>query len=78
MSDIAMCHGETCAYKDQCYRHTAQPNPYMQSWFINIPRLDDGTCDYFCPDDRAVKARNFPTFYIHTTKERKHAIPSAS
>lgn len=30
--DIAMCSNEECDRKDTCYRFTAVPNPYRQSY----------------------------------------------
>lgn len=78
MPDITMCPGATCAYKDQCYRHTAQPKPHWQSWFMNPPRADDGTCEYFWPDDNASAAGRLPTFYVQLLEETKNAVRSTS
>lgn len=32
MADITMCSSEYCPVKDQCYRVTAKPNKFAQSW----------------------------------------------
>lgn len=46
MPDISMCNGDKCTIKETCYRFKAIPSE-MQSYFINSPVNDDGTCDYF-------------------------------
>jgi hypothetical protein len=37
MPDITMCNGEGCPLKENCYRFTATPSEYSQSYFIEIP-----------------------------------------
>lgn len=37
MPDITMCTGEGCVLKDSCYRYTAQPSEYRQSYFVVPP-----------------------------------------
>jgi hypothetical protein len=32
MPDITMCQNDKCPLKDECYRHTATPDPYLQSY----------------------------------------------
>ena len=32
MSDITMCSSEHCPMKDKCYRASAKPNKFAQSW----------------------------------------------
>ncbi len=32
MADISMCLGKNCPKKKKCYRYTARPNPYAQSY----------------------------------------------
>ena len=46
MADITMCEGKKCPTKHQCYRHTAFPNEYRQSYFVEPPYQMDG-CLYF-------------------------------
>ena len=46
MPDISMCSGKECPMKQNCYRFTAKASDY-QSFFMNPPIKEDGTCDYF-------------------------------
>lgn len=46
MPDIAMCRGEECPRKQDCYRCTAKASDY-QSYFMVAPIKEDKTCDYF-------------------------------
>lgn len=48
MPDIAMCNGEGCPKKDECYRHTAKPSEFRQSYFVEAP-FKEGVCDHFWP-----------------------------
>ena len=59
MPDIAMCHGEGCAKRDECYRHRAQPSSFRQAYFIPTLGLD-GTCHEFIP----LRDRSQPTLRI--------------
>lgn len=50
MPDITMCKGEDCPLKDSCYRYVATPSEYRQSFFIEVPFIEepDGTsCEYY-------------------------------
>lgn len=47
MPDISMCKGDGCTIKDTCYRFTATPSKWRQSYFTNPPIKEDSTCDYF-------------------------------
>lgn len=43
-----MCKGDKCPRKDNCYRHTAKPDEYAQTYFKNPPyKMDWSQCDYF-------------------------------
>ena len=44
--DITMCSGEGCPVKEKCYRFTAKPNEYRQSYFVEPP-IRDGKCDHY-------------------------------
>ena len=44
--DITMCKGTNCPHKESCYRHTAKPSEFWQSWFMNPP-IEDGKCEYY-------------------------------
>jgi len=53
-----MCKGEhegrVCPYKDDCFRHTAQPSEHRQTYFANIPLKEDGVnCEYLMPNGKA-------------------------
>ena len=37
MPDIAKCEGTGCSLKETCYRFTATPSEFRQSYFLNIP-----------------------------------------
>ena len=37
MPDITMCDGEGCPKAVSCYRHTADPTPFYQTWFVEAP-----------------------------------------
>lgn len=50
MPDITMCHGTGCPVKEDCYRYTAKPNKYRQSYFTDPPVDEDGNCEYFWED----------------------------
>lgn len=45
MPDIAMCKGQDCPLKENCYRYTANPCEY-QSYFLHPPHKD-GKCEHF-------------------------------
>lgn len=46
MSDITKCLGTGCPYKESCFRYTATPNEYWQSYFIDSP-IKNGKCEMF-------------------------------
>lgn len=46
MSDITKCEGTGCPAKELCYRYTAKPNEYRQSYFVEVPYKDD-ECDLY-------------------------------
>lgn len=46
MPDITMCIGRDCPKKNTCYRHTAFPNEYSQSYFVGVPYKGEG-CKYY-------------------------------
>ncbi len=48
--DISMCSGGDCPLKHSCYRHTATPSEFRQSYFLGIPLEKDGTCKYYWED----------------------------
>ena len=50
MPDITMCLGTDCPQKETCYRFTAKPNEYWQSYF-SVPPIKDGKCEYYWGDN---------------------------
>ena len=57
MPDIAMCEGIGCDIREQCYRHTAEPNPYRQTYYAVPPKDEDGNCNEFIANEELRKAR---------------------
>lgn len=49
-----MCDGNLCPVKNECYRHTAKPNPYRQSYFGSPPYTASG-CEYFGPNEHTTR-----------------------
>jgi hypothetical protein len=53
MPDISMCDGRNCEIRNECYRHTAQPNTNgFQSYFVAPPifiaeNIVEGKCIHF-------------------------------
>ena len=45
MADIAKCMGKDCKVKKSCYRFTAPPSEYWQSYIM--PQVKDGKCDMY-------------------------------
>lgn len=57
MVDMTMCTDEHCKKKNSCYRYTATPSKYYQSYFAEQVRKDD-ECEYFIAvrsEDKPVK-----------------------
>ena len=48
MPDICMCTGGRLAKCEDCYRRTAKPNEWRQSYFAEPP-VKDGECGYYWP-----------------------------
>ena len=46
--DITLCKGLDCPLKETCFRHTAKPNEFRQSYFTNSPYdKENKKCDYY-------------------------------
>lgn len=45
MADITMCQVKDCEQHAECYRFTARPDTYYQSYFI--PQNPGMDCEYF-------------------------------
>jgi len=54
MPDISMCANQTCPKRNECYRFTATPSPYRQSYASFQPKPGDSQCEYFWPKDTRV------------------------
>lgn len=50
MPDIAMCSGDGCAMRGECYRHAAKPGEW-QVWFHRPPR-DETSCLWIIPVEK--------------------------
>ncbi|WZE63565.1 hypothetical protein PANI_CDS0045 [Maribacter phage Panino] len=55
MPDISMCSNHTCLRKEDCYRFTATPNPYRQSYARFQPHAD-GDCEWYWDNEKQQKA----------------------
>ena len=55
MPDITMCRGDDCPKRETCYRFTAIPDQYWQSWFVETPEYKNGECHEYLADWRKVK-----------------------
>jgi len=50
MPDITMCNGGSCTIKHDCYRYTAKPREYGQSYFMEPPftkKMGGSTCEHY-------------------------------
>lgn len=47
MPDITMCKNKNCTLRHECFRFTATPTPYRQSYFVENPQQKDGSCNEF-------------------------------
>ncbi len=45
MPDISLCQNYSCPLKEKCYRFTAKPSEFRQSY--GMFEYEDGNCDYF-------------------------------
>lgn len=46
MPDITMCEGTGCPAKESCYRFTAKPSEFRQSYFVKPP-YENGKCTHY-------------------------------
>lgn len=63
MPDISMCLGTECAIKDKCYRCTATPSEYLQSYF-GEPPFNKGELPFKC------KHSEYCSYYWPNNKEK--------
>lgn len=46
MPDISMCANNNCTLSSKCYRFTATPNPWRQT-YAKFAQDENGECNYF-------------------------------
>lgn len=68
MPDITMCWGRECPLKQNCYRYTAKPSEFRQSYFKEIP-WDGKTCNYQWKDQSTSLVNR--TKNLHKARKRK-------
>jgi hypothetical protein len=51
MPDISLCLNEDCKLKMKCYRYTATPNEWRQSYTFFKPDSEN-SCQYFLPQTK--------------------------
>ena len=52
-ADIAKCVGKNCKVKKSCYRFTAIPSEYWQSYIM--PEVKDGKCNMYWENKKQKK-----------------------
>lgn len=52
MPDISMCGNKNCPSRKSCYRFTAKPNPYKQTYAFLEVKEGEKQCDSYWLDDR--------------------------
>lgn len=51
--DISMCEGDNCPLAFNCYRRTAEANPYYQAYFTTVPWDEEKKeCSYYLPNEK--------------------------
>ena len=70
MPDITMCNGKGCDLALTCYRYTATPSKYMQSYFVESP-IENNECEYYWQDskERAKNLMKLKKGYNEKTKQ---------
>lgn len=86
MPDIAMCMGDHCPRKIECYRYRAIPHARRQSYFTKTPVQPDGSCRYFAtlrpgdavspPPQRQPPPTALPDARVYITKEPFRGVPT--
>lgn len=57
MPDISMCNNEKCIMKELCFRFTATPSEFSQSYDSFVPK-DNSELDFECESFVSNKYRN--------------------
>lgn len=72
MPDISMCANETCNFKEDCYRYTATPNQYRQSYGEFACKEKMGKDSYFWSNKLAKEAKaKRGEYYLDIKKKNK-------
>ena len=53
MPDISMCNGQDCPIKEYCYRYTAEPSEFWQTWGMFEFNKETG-CNYFMANEKDI------------------------
>lgn len=62
MPDILLCEGTKCPRAKACYRFTATPSKYAQSYFTEPPFTNikrKFNCDYYWPNELGKKDKHY-------------------
>lgn len=69
MADITMCEDKECPFKETCYRFTATPSEYRQSYFKNSPYNSYNlNCEDYWPNNLVNKELNNKIKYAKLNK----------
>lgn len=47
LSDLTMCRGTYCPFKDVCYRHKAPKGVYEYCFAVTPYNIETGRCEYY-------------------------------
>ena len=47
MPDVTKCKSIKCEKRTSCYRYMSDPYHFGQSYFVNPPIKEDGSCEYY-------------------------------
>ena len=47
MPDISLCENNTCPSRKSCYRYTAEPNPYRQTYSLFEVKDGSDKCESY-------------------------------
>ena len=73
MPDITMCQEDKCPRRNSCYRYTARPDQYWQSYFAKKPCDDYATCREFWDITKRQNDTDLLTDLVKTlVEENKH------
>ena len=55
MPDISLCKNNTCPSRKYCYRYTAIPNEFRQSYGLFEVKEDENKCEYYLDNKKRKK-----------------------